>query len=100
MKRNVPNVRKVVVVASGKGGVGKSTVASTFLDFAVLLTLLTIRSSANLAVALALNDSQLKRRPRVGLLDLDLFGPSIPKLMGLERSAEPDLTSGLYILSL
>lgn len=43
---------------------------------------------ANLAMALA---SQKNRR-RVGLLDLDLFGPSVPKLMGLESNDEPDLT--------
>lgn len=67
MKRLIPNVRRVVVVASGKGGVGKSTV------------------SVNLAVALA-------KYGRVGLLDLDIFGPSIPKLMGLEGAGEPELT--------
>ncbi len=33
-------------------------------------------------------------RLRVGLLDLDIFGPSIPKLMGLESSNEPELTKG------
>ncbi|TDL20245.1 P-loop containing nucleoside triphosphate hydrolase protein [Rickenella mellea] len=71
-KRKIANVRRVVAVASGKGGVGKSTVA------------------VNLAFALAMHN----RRPRVGLLDLDLFGPSIPKLMGLERSGEPHLTDG------
>ncbi|KAF8610168.1 P-loop containing nucleoside triphosphate hydrolase protein [Ceratobasidium sp. AG-I] len=67
VKRPIPNARKVVVVASGKGGVGKSTV------------------SVNLALALA-------KYGRVGLLDLDIFGPSIPKLMGLEGIGEPELT--------
>ncbi|KAF8758508.1 WD40 repeats protein [Rhizoctonia solani] len=66
-KRSIPNARHVVVVASGKGGVGKSTV------------------SVNLALALA-------KYGRVGLLDLDIFGPSIPKLMGLEGLGEPELT--------
>jgi Mrp family chromosome partitioning ATPase len=41
----------------------------------------------NLALALA-------RYGRVGLLDLDIFGPSIPKLMGLEDMGEPELTKG------
>ena len=56
----IPGVSKVLVVASGKGGVGKSTVA------------------VNLAVAL----SQMGQR--VGLLDADLFGPSIPRMMNLK----------------
>ena len=57
--RAVPGVGSVVLVASGKGGVGKSTTA------------------ANLAVALA----ALGRR--VGLLDADVFGPSVDRMMGL-----------------
>jgi ATP-binding protein involved in chromosome partitioning len=56
----LPNVRNVVAVASGKGGVGKSTVA------------------VNLAVALA-NDGA-----RVGLLDADITGPNVPLMLGLE----------------
>ena len=55
----IPGVRHVVAVASGKGGVGKSTVA------------------ANLAVRLA----QLGHR--VGLLDADLYGPSVPMMFGI-----------------
>ena len=61
----LPGVRRLVAVASGKGGVGKSTVA------------------VNLAVALA------QRGHRVGLLDADIYGPSIPLMMG--TSARPDL---------
>jgi Mrp family chromosome partitioning ATPase len=53
-------IRQKILVLSGKGGVGKSTVA------------------ANLAMSLALAGSE------VGLLDVDIHGPSIPKLMGLE----------------
>ncbi len=59
----IPGVRHIIAVASGKGGVGKSTVA------------------CNLAVGLA------RVGQKVGVLDADLFGPSMPKLFGL--SAKP-----------
>ncbi|GAA5923067.1 Mrp/NBP35 family ATP-binding protein [Sporobolomyces koalae] len=76
-KRKLEGVKKILVVSSGKGGVGKSSVA------------------VNLALALSSVDSQVTGRqdaPRVGVLDLDIFGPSIPKLMGLEGVGEPYLT--------
>ncbi|MCC6008693.1 MAG: Mrp/NBP35 family ATP-binding protein [Rhodobacteraceae bacterium] len=63
----IAGVDRIVAVASGKGGVGKSTVSS------------------NLAVALA------RHGRRVGLLDADIYGPSQPRMMGVnKRPASPD----------
>ncbi|KAJ7037372.1 P-loop containing nucleoside triphosphate hydrolase protein [Mycena alexandri] len=74
-KKPIPNVKRVVVVASGKGGVGKSTVA------------------VNLAFALStLRPPGSTARLRVGVLDLDIFGPSIPTLLGMQDAEEPLLT--------
>ena len=61
----IPGVEHIVAVASGKGGVGKSTVA------------------VNLACALA------ARGRRVGLLDADVYGPSVPMMLGVD--AKPEL---------
>src|SRR5215471_2089326 len=68
-KISLPKVKHVVAVASGKGGVGKSTVAT------------------NLALAL----QALGRR--VGLLDADIYGPSIPIMMGVEGVYDPNTTA-------
>jgi len=46
------------------------------------------------AVNLALGLANLPAKPSVGILDLDIFGPSVPKLMGLEDMGEPFLTPG------
>lgn len=65
--QDVPGVARILAIASGKGGVGKSTVSS------------------NLAVALA------RQGRRVGLLDADIYGPSQPRMMGVTgRPASPD----------
>ncbi|XP_042083817.1 iron-sulfur protein NUBPL [Haplochromis burtoni] len=65
-QKPIPGVKQVIVVASGKGGVGKSTTA------------------VNLALGLMANDMSKS----VGLLDADVFGPSIPKLMNLKGNPE------------
>jgi ATP-binding protein involved in chromosome partitioning len=79
----VPQVRNIVPVASGKGGVGKSTV------------------SANLAVALA------NLGAKVGLMDADIYGPSIPRIMGVEAPAGgnpnrfvPPVAHGVKVVSM
>lgn len=65
--QKVPGVDRIIAIASGKGGVGKSTVA------------------ANLACALAAEGR------RVGLLDADVYGPSQPRMLGVSgRPASPD----------
>jgi len=80
---DLPNVRNVIAVASGKGGVGKSTVA------------------ANIAVALAESGAS------VGLLDADVYGPSVPKLMGVfegiraeDGKMVPNQAFGVKLISL
>lgn len=54
---------------------------------------------ANLALSLLQNappsSSTSGRQPQIGLLDLDIFGPSVPKLMGLEDAGAPELTEGM-----
>ncbi len=59
----LPGVKNIIAVASGKGGVGKSTVCT------------------NLAISLA------EKGYKVGLLDADIFGPSVPKMLGVEEES-------------
>src|SRR3712207_5498435 len=68
-KLSVPGVRNIVAVSSGKGGVGKSTVA------------------VNLAVSLALDGA------RVGLMDMDVYGPNVPLMLGASQ-ARPEVEDG------
>jgi ATP-binding protein involved in chromosome partitioning len=80
----IPGVRTIIAVASGKGGVGKSTVA--------------------INLALALRDLGLK----VGVLDADIYGPSLPKLLAIKERPEtaggtrlkPILRHGMPVMSI
>ncbi len=80
----LPGVKNIVAVASGKGGVGKSTTA------------------ANLALALAAEGA------RVGLLDADIYGPSQPMMMGLSgrpesldgKTMQPMVNHGVQVMSI
>ena len=80
----LPGVKNIIAVASGKGGVGKSTTA------------------ANLALALAAEGA------RVGILDADIYGPSLPLMLGVAgkpesqdgQTMEPLMAHGLQVMSI
>ena len=68
----LPGVKNIIAVSSGKGGVGKSTVA------------------VNLAVSLSLNGA------KVGLMDADVYGPNVPMMLGIKQN-QPDVENGKLI---
>jgi ATP-binding protein involved in chromosome partitioning len=83
-KNLLPNIQNFVMVSSGKGGVGKST------------------TTVNLAIALA------QQGKRVGLLDADIYGPNIPRMMGIEgeqpiflgKTIKPLQAHGIKVMSI
>ncbi len=83
-KNVLPNIQNFVMVSSGKGGVGKST------------------TTVNLAIALA------QQGKRVGVLDLDIYGPNIPRMMGIEgeqpiflgKNIKPIMAHNVQVMSI
>ena len=83
-KNVLPNIQNFVMVSSGKGGVGKTT------------------TTVNIAIALA------QQGKRVGLLDADIYGPNIPRMMGIEgqqpiflgKTIKPILAHNLKVMSI
>lgn len=83
-KNVLPNIKNFVMVSSGKGGVGKST------------------TTVNIAIALA------QQGKRVGLLDVDIYGPNIPRMMGIEgnqpvflgKTIKPIMAHNIKVMSI
>src|ERR1700730_11332596 len=82
--KNLPNVKNIIAIASGKGGVGKSTTA------------------VNLVIALA------KKGKNTGILDADIYGPSQPLMLGVtnrpeikgQKTLQPILAHGVQSMSI
>src|SRR5438105_13384745 len=69
----IPTVKHIIAISSGKGGVGKSTVA------------------VNLACAL------VKQGARIGLMDADMYGPNVPMIMGAQK--QPEMKDGKLLVA-
>jgi ATP-binding protein involved in chromosome partitioning len=93
-KRKIPNVSKIVAVSSAKGGVGKSTIAGRIL----CSTNHTVPDNKVFTVNLALSFS--RHNLRTGILDTDIFGPSIPTLLNLHDAEPPELTASNLLIPL
>ncbi|XP_061156886.1 iron-sulfur protein NUBPL isoform X3 [Syngnathus typhle] len=96
-RKAIAGVRRVLLVASGKGGVGKSTTAGTAHHISAVPAFvqpLSPSSAVNLALALMANQPSKS----VGLLDADVYGPSVPKMMNLKGN--PQLTDNNRMLPL
>ena len=83
MDELIPDVKNIIAVASGKGGVGKTTIA------------------VNLALALARSGA------KTGLLDADVYGPSVPLMLGAEEAPQvlnnkiqPPTVEGIKVISM
>ena len=74
------NVKKKILVLSGKGGVGKSTFSS------------------QLSFSLSLKSKSKDELNEVGLLDVDICGPSIPKMLGLEGESIHKRYINIYLI--
>jgi ATP-binding protein involved in chromosome partitioning len=84
-RRSIKDVKKVIAVSSAKGGVGKSTIAGTLTSHWRSQHHHRLHAAVNLALSFA------RRGYRAGILDTDIFGPSIPTLLNL--SGEPRLSA-------